>query len=731
MTHATQNVRTLLLCTLGMTWAVIPEILGFIALDILDLYADHPDRETMDKQRRDYKLRTPDEIWVVTTPSTRGLDELETWWQQWCPTGKAKPNLRVWIANDARDLLTQADCEHFREVVFRVALHAREKVGLRGHVYMSLAGGRKTMSADLQYAAQIMGCEALLHVVSKEYKDLPQALKESNQVQLFCKPLSSEVSEALSIIINGRHFRSSLLDLSLSESPQHPEEGPLNGQHFPLPLTGESGFIQYEWSKSDDVWLWRAVEERQIQGEQLLENYLTGLQRQDLYNNWYGLYRVAPALIQKLRETPLKPSHRELLRQLPKADLHAHLGGYLDLAGQKVVAASIWAFMSESERNVAQSAMARLLSKAEMGVPWPPDIKKALSQDPFQRSQNAAYLLHHLSLEALQQQLFPSSVERVGLKDSHGFAAYERPGDLSGSTLLSHSASIQPFAQQIRIQMEEQGIYYLELRGSPTKYRSDGLSFLRDFQAALEAEGLATTEYTLDAKNLPPRMVRFIVIADRRHDESVIRATVDLAVRARQELNGFVVGIDLAGDEQVGDIDKIARAFESAFRACLHVTIHAGEGMPAQNIWDAAYLLHAERIGHGLTLAEAPDLVNKFRDRGICLELCPTSNIEVVGYKHPNRSETYGHPKYPLRELLDMGLHLAICTDNPGISRTQQVDEYLLAVSVCEKLKWWDILALIRRSFLHSFLPYTERAQLIKHLDQVVVNHMRQAEHQL
>jgi adenosine deaminase len=85
MTHATQNVRTLLLCTLGMTWAVIPEILGFIALDILDLYADHPDRETMDKQRRDYKLRTPDEIWVVTTPSTRGLDELETWWQQWCP----------------------------------------------------------------------------------------------------------------------------------------------------------------------------------------------------------------------------------------------------------------------------------------------------------------------------------------------------------------------------------------------------------------------------------------------------------------------------------------------------------------------------------------------------------------------------------------------------------------------------------------------------------------------
>ena len=61
----------------------------------------------------------------------------------------------------------------------------------------------------------------------------------------------------------------------------------------------------------------------------------------------------------------------------------------------------------------------------------------------------------------------------------------------------------------------------------------------------------------------------------------------------------------------------------------------AGEGESPENIWQAAYHLHADRIGHGLTLTANPQLAARFRDRGICLELCPSSNREVVGFADP------------------------------------------------------------------------------------------------
>lgn len=92
-----------------------------------------------------------------------------------------------------------------------------------------------------------------------------------------------------------------------------------------------------------------------------------------------------------------------------------------------------------------------------------------------------------------------------------------------------------------------------------------------------------------------------------------------------------MLGLDLAGDEGTHNPADLASGFAPAFADCMPVTIHAGECEAAENIWQAAYHLHADRIGHGLTLAANPQLAARFRDRGICLTLCPSSNREVVG----------------------------------------------------------------------------------------------------
>ena len=75
-------------------------------------------------------------------------------------------------------------------------------------------------------------------------------------------------------------------------------------------------------------------------------------------------------------------------------------------------------------------------------------------------------------------------------------------------------------------------------------------------------------------------------------------------------------------------------------------------------------------------------MANRFRDRNICLEMCPTSNMEVVGFTIPEKKyDDNDDPLvvYPLKELWDKGLPLTVCTDNPGISCTTLNDEYLLA----------------------------------------------------
>ena len=317
----------------------------------------------------------------------------------------------------------------------------------------------------------------------------------------------------------------------------------------------------------------------------------------------------------------------------------------------------------------------------------------------------------HASNQQLQHNLWGITTPRMALKNSKlGFSAYERPGELTGSALLAHPASIKPYVHELVQQALEEGLVYVELRGSPQKY-GDGLQFVMQFYEFLQIELENLLE---DSK---PQF-RFIIIADRRSDTATLKATIDLAVAAKQALPDFVVGLDMAGDEQQTKPEAIAHLFLPAFEHCLPITIHAGEGESAESIWQAAYHLHADRIGHGLTLNDNDKLAKRFRDRNICLELCPTSNREVVGFKDLRYLESFIYPQYPLIDLWQKGLPLTICTDNPGISRTTMAEEYLTAAAMSNyQLTLWDVLGIIKQSFVHCFLSGDDKEKLLKEVD--------------
>ncbi|MGE9291854.1 MAG: transposase, partial [Puniceicoccales bacterium] len=438
----------------------------------------------------------------------------------------------------------------------------------------------------------------------------------------------------------------------------------------------------------------------------LLSNFISAIERDEHHENWRSLYRLPPRIIQQLRSTPLGPEHRDLLVALPKAELHCHIGGILDIPAQRSVAEAIWESLALSEQEEAVAKVRALNWEAEK-----PHWSQALRQG--NRPANIAATFHERSDAEIRNRLFPPNLCRIGLKHSHpaGFNAYEWPGELSGSAVLSHPAALAPTVTGILDHCQANGIRYLELRGSPQKYRPrDPVQWLQDF----------SEEWKCQRASEGP-ILRFIWIADRRSDKQAIPLPQILkeAIRARQLLDDFLVGIDLAGNEAIGRPEELAPAFLPAFRDCLPITIHAGEGEKAENIWEAAYHLHADRIGHGLTLAEHPSLLKRFRDRDICLELCPTSNREVVGFYDPKYPESTDYPHYPLQTLWKHGIPLTLCTDNPGISQCTLADEYLTAARMCQDkpLSLWDALAMIKQGFLHAFLPSATREHLIKETD--------------
>ena len=183
-------------------------------------------------------------------------------------------------------------------------------------------------------------------------------------------------------------------------------------------------------------------------------------------------------------------------------------------------------------------------------------------------------------------------------------------------------------------------------------------------------------------------------------------------------------GFDLAGDESIKSPEEVRESFMDIMKECYNITIHAGETEDVESIWQAVYHLNAERIGHGLHLLENEDLLNKFLERGIGVELCPSSNFQIVGFRDnyfPN--ETIVLPEYPLKAYLDRELKVSVNTDDPGISLTDMTHELHKAARMTQGgLSKWDILQLICNGFRSAFYPYEQKKQLIRKVEKSIAD---------
>ena len=131
-----------------------------------------------------------------------------------------------------------------------------------------------------------------------------------------------------------------------------------------------------------------------------------------------------------------------------------------------------------------------------------------------------------------------------------------------------------------------------------------------------------------------PIVVRGILSAMRQANLS--ETIAELAVEFRDR---GVCGFDIAGPEDGFPPTHHLRAFHLVQREDFHMTIHAGEAFGLPSIWEAVQFCNAERLGHGVRIADdiiekdgeyhLGRLANFVRDRRIPFEVCPTSNVHT------------------------------------------------------------------------------------------------------
>jgi adenosine deaminase len=203
-------------------------------------------------------------------------------------------------------------------------------------------------------------------------------------------------------------------------------------------------------------------------------------------------------------------------------------------------------------------------------------------------------------------------------------------------------------------------IHYLELRFNPVALSlSQGFSFEDVVDWVILATNQAQQDHPIQSR---------LIVQIGRHEPQYARQLAEIAVD-RQEKG--IVGLDLAGDEINFPVTKFVDVFQWAKRQGLHITAHAAEAGPPQNVKDAIEKLGAERIGHGVRAMEDISIIDLLSKQRIPLEICPTSNLQTGVI--PKLAK---HPIYAFHQI---GIPVTINTDDPSISNTTLTDEFLVA----------------------------------------------------
>ncbi len=270
--------------------------------------------------------------------------------------------------------------------------------------------------------------------------------------------------------------------------------------------------------------------------------------------------------------------------------------------------------------------------------------------------------------------------------------------------VMQHRDAIERVAYECAQDLAADGVVYAEVRMAPELCLEQGLTLQEVVDAMLDGfeRGSAGTDLSI------------YLICSAMRTAAHSRDIAELAVANRER---GVVGFDIAGAEAGYPPSRHIDAFQYVMRENFHSTIHAGEAFGLPSIWEALQYCGAARLGHGVRIVDditgteddrqLGQLAAYVRDRRICLELCPTSNV--------NTGVVSSIAEHPIGMLRRLRFRVTLNTDNRLMSNTSMTNEMLQ----CHQAFGWDLHDfewLTINAMKSAFTHFPERLRIINGL---------------
>ncbi|KAG8731679.1 hypothetical protein FRC10_001582 [Ceratobasidium sp. 414] len=291
-------------------------------------------------------------------------------------------------------------------------------------------------------------------------------------------------------------------------------------------------------------------------------------------------------------------------------------------------------------------------------------------------------------------------------------------------SIMRHRPIAKAYMRQVMVSAVEDGISYMEIRFGFPRFgiNEDGSKPMehRDW-LIIFGEAMSETRAIMKERGQEDSFIgaKIIYTALRFLTNEQMAPYYEDCMNLKTEFPDVIAGFDLVGHEDTGRpliyyAESLLNFQAETKKRGLDIpfVFHAGEtlddgGATDSNLYDAI-LLGTKRIGHGFSLVKHPLLMQICKERGIAVEVCPISN-EILRL-------TSSMPMHPLPVLLNNGLTVALCPDDPSIFGNMGLSFDFYQVIVASEIT--SILSLgqmARQSLQHSLLDPAAKEKAISH----------------
>jgi aminodeoxyfutalosine deaminase len=268
---------------------------------------------------------------------------------------------------------------------------------------------------------------------------------------------------------------------------------------------------------------------------------------------------------------------------------------------------------------------------------------------------------------------------------------------LSVVDLIRTPEDVRLLTFEIARDMARQNIRYAELTVTPFSSTRRGIPEQGFMEAIEDARKAAEAELGV--------VLRWCFDIPGEAGLESAEVTTRLALDLRPE---GLVSFGLGGPEIGVPRPQFKPYFDRAIAAGLHSVPHAGETTGPGTVWDALRDLRAERIGHGTTSVQDPELLAHLAEHRIPLEVCPTSNIATRAVADLDQ--------HPVKEMVAAGVLVTINSDDPPMFGTDLNQEYAVAARLLD-LDERGLAGLAKNAVEASFLDGAGKTRLSAEID--------------